>query len=95
MNMNRREFVRASAAATGIALFAGSVSEALAEEPKPIQLLKPDPGTPNPLMKVLWKRQSTRQFSSDQLPKEVLSDLLWAAWGINRPDGKRTAPSAK
>jgi len=45
-------------------------------------------------MQVLWKRKSMRQFSSDPLSVEVLSNLLWAAFGVNRPDGKRTAPSA-
>lgn len=49
-----------------------------------------------PLMQVLKDRQSSRSFSSRALPDEVLSDLLWAAFGINRPDsGKRTAPSAR
>lgn len=49
-----------------------------------------------PLMEVLKDRQSTREFSSEKLPLEELSNLLWAAWGINRPEvGKRTAPSAR
>ncbi len=47
-----------------------------------------------PLMQVLKARQSTREFSSRTLPPQVLSNLLWAAAGINRPDGRRTAPSA-
>lgn len=48
-----------------------------------------------PLMEVLAKRQTQRAFSDKELPPEVLSDLLWAACGINRPEsGKRTAPSA-
>lgn len=92
--MNRREFVRTSAAATGMVLMSGTLSKSFAEELKPIQLLKPDPGTTNPFMQVLWKRKSMRQFSSDPLSIEVLSNLLWAAFGVNRPDGKRTAPSA-
>ena len=47
-------------------------------------------------MQVLRDRQTTRSFSTKALPDEVLSDLLWAAFGINRPDsGKRTAPSAR
>ena len=37
---------------------------------------------------------SSREFSPEPLPVEVLSNLLWAAFGINRPDGKRTAPTA-
>ena len=49
-----------------------------------------------PLMQALKDRQSTRAFSSEKLPIQVVADLLWAAAGINRADsGKRTAPSAK
>lgn len=49
-----------------------------------------------PLMQSLRDRQSTRDFSDRELSSQVLSDLLWAAAGINRPhSGKRTAPSAR
>jgi SagB-type dehydrogenase family enzyme len=48
-----------------------------------------------PLMDALKQRQSTREFSSEKIPMETLSNLLWAAWGVNRPDGHRTAPSAR
>jgi len=47
-----------------------------------------------PLMECLKQRQSQRDFSSEKLSPQVLSNLLWAAAGINRPDGKRTIPSA-
>jgi SagB-type dehydrogenase family enzyme len=48
-----------------------------------------------PLMQVLKERQTIRDFSPEKLPPQVLSNLLWAAFGINRPEsGKRTAPSA-
>ncbi|MBN2200570.1 SagB/ThcOx family dehydrogenase [bacterium] len=48
-----------------------------------------------PLMQVLKDRRSTRAFKPDTLPLPILSDLLWAAFGINRPErGLRTAPSA-
>jgi nitroreductase len=48
-----------------------------------------------PLMEALRKRTSQRAFAPDPLPQQVLSDLLWAAAGVNRPDlGGRTAPSA-
>lgn len=48
-----------------------------------------------PLMSALSSRQSQRDFSTDPLPEQALSDLLWAAGGINRHDvGGRTAPSA-
>jgi hypothetical protein len=42
------------------------------------------------------RRASARAFAPDPLPAQTLSNLLWAAWGINRPqEGKRTAPSAR
>jgi nitroreductase len=47
-----------------------------------------------PLMEALRKRHSGREFAPDALPLQLLSDLLWAAFGINRPDGRRTAASA-
>ena len=46
-------------------------------------------------MQALQQRASQREFAPDPLSPQVLSNLLWAAWGINRPDsGRRTAPSA-
>jgi SagB-type dehydrogenase family enzyme len=47
-----------------------------------------------PLMQVLNARHSTREFSTEKLSPQTLSNLLWAAFGVNRTDGKRTAPSA-
>lgn len=45
-------------------------------------------------MQALKDRRSGRSFSSKRLPDRVLSNLLWAAFGVNRPSaGKRTAPS--
>jgi nitroreductase len=45
-----------------------------------------------PLMQALQLRRSIREFSQRQLSAQSLSDLLWAAYGINRPSGDRTAP---
>ena len=68
---------------------------AFAQELKPVQLPKPQTDVGRPLMQVLKDRRSTRSFSPEKLPPQVLSNLLWAAFGVNRPDsGKRTAPSA-
>ena len=65
------------------------------QELQPIRLPEPQKEGGRPLMEVLGDRQSLREFRSDSLPVQTLSDLLWAAWGINRPEsGKRTAPSA-
>ncbi|MFZ0927175.1 MAG: SagB/ThcOx family dehydrogenase [Syntrophobacteraceae bacterium] len=66
-----------------------------AEGPAPVQLPNPQKEGGKPLMSVLNARMSARTFSSDKLPMQTLSNLLWAAFGINRPDGRRTAPSAK
>jgi len=67
----------------------------LGQELKPLTLPAPQTDGGKPLMQALKERHSTREFSSAQLPPQVLSNLLWAAFGINRPDsGKRTAPSA-
>jgi len=90
--MSRREFLKASAAVGAVLSMSPNVS--LAQEAKTIQLSKPQIGSSNSLMHLLWKRMSARQFSSEPLPVEVLSNLLWAGFGVNRPDGKRTAPSA-
>jgi len=76
------------------ALLACSVL-ASAQELKPIQLPKPQMEGGKPLMQALKERKSTRAFSPEKLPAQVLGNLLWAAFGINRPDsGQRTAPSA-
>ncbi|MBZ5542639.1 MAG: nitroreductase family protein [Acidobacteriia bacterium] len=67
----------------------------LAQELKPIELPKPQTDAGMPLMQALKARHSTREFKPDRLPAQVLSNLLWAAFGVNRPDSdKRTAPSA-
>ena len=47
-----------------------------------------------PLMEALARRHSSRDFASAPLPLPLLSDLLWAAYGMNRAGGGRTAPSA-
>ncbi|MCX6169500.1 MAG: SagB/ThcOx family dehydrogenase [Ignavibacteriales bacterium] len=63
-----------------------------------ITLLLPPPQKEigKPLMQALSMRQSARIFDTRQLPLQELSNLLWAAYGINRPGtGKRTAPSAR
>ena len=70
-------------------------SQTFAEELKPIQLPKPQIDGGRPLMQVLKDRSSSREFSSQKLPLQVLSNLLWAASGVNRPEsGRRTAPTA-
>lgn len=62
---------------------------------KVIKLPKPNLKRAGTVMKALSERHSTREYASKALSMADLSDLLWAANGINRNDsGKRTAPSA-
>ena len=76
-------------------LLVGFPVSAAAQELKSIELPKPQLDIGRPLMQVLRDRSTSRAFSSEKLPAQVLSNLLWAAFGVNRPDsGKRTAPSA-
>jgi SagB-type dehydrogenase family enzyme len=77
------------------ALIAGIVFSCWGQELKPIQLLKPQMEGGRPLMQVLKDRRSSRAFSTEKLPMQVLSNMLWAAFGVNHSEsGKRTAPSA-
>lgn len=89
--MNRRTFLRTLPA---IAVLAGAPG-ALVSQQGLIQLPDPQTNIGRPLMQVLKERQSTREFADRPIPRQELSNLLWAAFGVNRPDsGKRTAPSA-
>ncbi len=58
-----------------------------------IKLLKPSSKGESSLMEALKERESSRSYSSKMLTAQHMSDLLWAAFGINRSSGKRTAPS--
>ena len=71
------------------------VTSSWAAELSSIKLPPPNLNGGKSLMQSLQARKSSRDFSTKKLPVEVLSNLLWAACGINRPDsGCRTAPSA-
>ena len=63
---------------------------ALAQEARALPAPRKDMG--KPLMQALRLRRSTREYSQRPLSAQTLSDLLWAAYGVNRPSGDRTAP---
>jgi SagB-type dehydrogenase family enzyme len=66
-----------------------------AREREVVALPAPQTDGGGPLMQVLKDRRSSRSFSPRPLPEQELSNLLWAAFGVNRPESsKRTAPSA-
>jgi len=46
------------------------------------------------IITALEQRRTTREYAPAKLSLEDVSAILWAANGVNRPDGKRTAPSA-
>jgi nitroreductase len=66
-----------------------------ASPPAALKLPRPRKTGGAPLFEAIARRRSTREFSDRPLPRQVLSDLLWAAFGVNRPDGGRTAPYAR
>ncbi len=87
LTFSRRWFV-ASTAVAGIMLSNLSTSIGLAKLPVP----KLKGGMP--LMQALAARRSTRAYSDQNIEDDMLSSLLWAAFGINRPEsGGHTAPS--
>ena len=59
-----------------------------------MQLPAPDKEGGMPLMQALAERKSTKSFDDKVVSAQDLSNLLWAAWGVSRPDGRRTAPTA-
>lgn len=67
-----------------------------AGEPSPVKLPAPKTDGGKPLLTALKERKTSREFGEKPLSMQTMSTLLWAAFGINRPDsGKRTAPSAR
>jgi hypothetical protein len=77
----------------GIALAAHGGS---AQDLSPVALPAPQTEGGKPLMQALKLRATARAFAPDPLPPQTIANLLWAAWGINRPqEGKRTAPSTR
>ena len=86
MSMNFRKQMAAAFAAIIASAYAGAGD---------IQLMEPMMENPGTLMEALQGRSSCRSFLPDTLSTREMSDLLWAAFGINRPEtGGRTAPSA-
>ena len=67
-----------------------------------VSLLAADTALPAPqkkggvsLAEALNLRRTTRQYKADMLSMQQISQLFWSAFGVNRPDGKRTAPTAR
>ncbi len=93
--MDRRTFLAGIPAAA----LAVSAAEAHAQELQPIELPKPQRSGGRSVLAALWERKTSRDIRPEKLHPQMLSNLLWAAWGINRANGPhgrpgRTAASA-
>ena len=113
--MNRREFLKAVPAVAALTAAASSLAEDVAPTPgtrdtaattpgagtglEPMALPPPQADGGKSVLAALWERKTLRSISDRRLPPQVLSNLLWAAWGVNRKAGPsrragRTAASA-
>jgi hypothetical protein len=100
--MNRRTFVKTLPALTVLASTTASLAQdtpKTTQDLKPITLPKPDMDGGKSVLAALKERKTTRNISTKELPAQILSNLLWAAFGVNREEGSfgkpgRTAASA-
>jgi len=93
--MNRRTFLKTLPA---FAVLAG-VTTGRAQQLQPIELVKPQNDGGKSVLAALRERRTTRNISTEKLSPQELSNLLWAAFGVNRQEGPfgtpgRTAASA-
>jgi nitroreductase len=103
--MNRRTFLKSVPALAMLAsakvgfsadtnAATGADLQPIAEAEGVIKLSKPDLKKGAAMMEALSKRKTERNLSDKKLTLQQLSEVLWAADGVNRPDGKRTSPAA-
>lgn len=100
--MKRRTFVKTLPAITVLAGTTSSLAQeasGAAKELQPITLPKPEKDGGKSVLAALWERRTNRNIRADKLPPQMLSNLLWAAFGVNREKGSfsksgRTAASA-
>jgi len=103
--MNRRAFLKTVPALTALAAAAPGLGQEAGTAPgappdlQPIALEKPEKDGGKSVLASLWERRTNRSIREERLPPQVLSNLLWAAFGVNRENGPfgqagRTAASA-
>lgn len=107
--MDRRTFLKAVPALTALASTGVGAAEetggpAMTPGPvagnlQPIVLPKPQTDGGKSVLAALWERKTIRTIRTEQLSPQILSNLLWAAFGVNRENGPsgrtgRTAASA-
>ena len=86
--MNRRAFLK-TLPALGVLAAAAPGS---AQDPEPITLAKPETEGGKSVLAALSERRTTRNISAEKLGAQALSNLLWAAFGINRQKGPFSGP---
>jgi hypothetical protein len=103
--MNRRTFLKTVPALAAMTVTTSPLAQdqapasGTAGQLQPIMLLKPETGGGKSVLAALQERRTSRNVRPDKLPPQMLSNLLWAAFGVNRATGNfgkpgRTAPSA-
>ncbi|MBO4683994.1 MAG: nitroreductase family protein [Desulfovibrio sp.] len=91
--MDRRDFLRAGATVAAAAVVFPGLAYAGGERTT-VALQKPDMAGGKPLMACLAERRTNRDLGREDVDLPTLSALLWAAWGINRENGKHVVPTA-
>ncbi len=100
--MDRRTFMKTVPALAVMAQAASGIAQepaGAAPELQPIELPQPEKDGGKSVLAALWERKTVRNIRAEKLPTQMLSNLLWAAFGVNRETGSfrktgRTAPSA-
>ncbi|MGA2585460.1 MAG: nitroreductase family protein [Candidatus Aminicenantales bacterium] len=90
--MKRRTFVKSAVTALPAFAVLGIPSVNFAQEPQPITLPKPEKDGGKSVLASIQERKTIRTVSPDPLSPQMLSNLLWAAFGVNRPEGVRGKP---
>jgi hypothetical protein len=91
--MKRRTFVKGAVTALPALAVLGVPKINLGQEDlQPVVLPKPEKDGGKSLLASIQDRKTVRTVSPDPLPPQMLSNLLWAAFGVNRPEGVRGKP---
>ena len=83
--LDRRTFLKTVPVVTA----AAGAAPSFAGEGQPINLVKPQTAGGMSVLAALKERKTNRTISAKELPPQVLSNLLWAAFGVNREKGRR------
>jgi len=98
--MKRRTFLKKAVVTVPAFATLGASDFGFAQDLQPITLPKPEKDGGKSVLASLQERKTIRNISPDPLPLQTVSNLLWAAFGVNRPEGGlrgksgRTAASA-